>query len=164
VPGAAASIVAALALAAGQPQAPAYADEAGTSWRARNAARARSGLLPRKPPAKRPRAVDRRGRRLLRLATPPPTFLDAPAVLADVGGTTPDASAEPARWVEEAPAPALRAVAGGVETELAVSPRRPPLQALATGVETRASLRPRPPAAVAASGVQIEVSLTLRLD
>jgi hypothetical protein len=51
-----------------------------------------------------------------------------------------------------------------VETELAVSPRRPPVQARATGVETRASLRPRPPAEIAASGVETEVSLTLRLD
>lgn len=163
MPGAVASIVTALALVAGSPPAPAPAGDGAAGWRARNAARARVGLLPRKPPAKRPRAIDRRGRRIQRLAAPAPTFLGAPEAIADVGGAPPDAFAEPARWVEEPPAPTLRALAGGVETELAVAPRRPPLRALATGVETVALLRPRPGVALAASGVLTDVSVTLRL-
>jgi hypothetical protein len=162
VPGVVAPLLAALALAAGPPPASAPGVDA-AGWRARNAARAKVGLLPRKPPTKKPRGLDRSGRRLVRLPAPPPTFLGEPGTLADVGGGPPDALAEPARWMEDAPAPTLRALAGGVETELAISPRRPPLQALATGVETTALLRPRPGVALAASGVVTEVSLTLRV-
>jgi hypothetical protein len=66
--------------------------------------------------------------------------------------------------MEDPPGPTLRASAAGVETELAIAPRRPPLQAFATGVETTALLRPRPGMALAASGVVTEVSLTLRVQ
>lgn len=157
MPGLVAALALSVALGAA-PAAPASAAPQAASWRERNAARAKAGLLPRKPPARKPRALDRRGRRIVRLAAPPPVFLGEPVAIADA---TEPPRAEPAGWVEDA-AP-LRLSAAGVEADAEISPRRPPLALAASGVEARAVLRPRSPGlALAASGVEVELTVSLR--
>jgi hypothetical protein len=162
VSGLVAALVAALALAAG-PRPPAAEPDRAPGWRERNAARARAGLLPRKPPARKPRAFDRRGRKIIRLAAPPPTFLGDPAPVAELGPAGEGPIVELAGGAE-APEPGLRVAAEGVVTELAVSPRRPPISLSAAGVETHAALGPRPGGlALTATGVVAEAVLTLPL-
>jgi hypothetical protein len=151
VPGLVAALVAALALGAG-PEVSVEGPRDAAGWKERNAARARAGLLPRKPPARKP---DRRARRLVRLAAPPPVYLGEPAAVRDLA-TGP--RAEPAGWVEGAAPSALRLV-----SELVVSPRAPAPPVAAAGVELAVAPRPRAMGlALAATGVVTDVALILR--
>lgn len=71
----AASLAVALALGAGEDTRP----NARADWAARNAERAKVGLLPRKPPPKA-RAIHRKGRRIVATSAPAPTFLGEPVL------------------------------------------------------------------------------------
>ncbi len=75
------SLTVALALGAGEEGRPA-ARGGRTEWAAKNAERAKVGLLPRKPPPKA-RAIYRNGRRIVATSAPAPTFLGEPGLPAE---------------------------------------------------------------------------------
>jgi hypothetical protein len=106
------SVALALALGAGKDARP-RATEVDASWRATNSARAKAGLLPRKPPRKI-RAV-LRGRRLLPAAVVSPTFLGEPGTLADAAQAAPHREPQPMRFA-----------AHGVVTDVTLSMRFDP--------------------------------------
>ncbi len=129
-----------------------------------NSARARMGLLPRKPARAR---ADVRGRRLLTIRAPAPTYLAEPAPLAE---DAPDGGAEPVAAADAAPGDdgvadrddARVAARGSVETV------RLPSDAAAPGAADR-SAAIAPPEEVgalrfAALGVETELTLTMRFD
>ncbi len=128
-----------------------------------NSARARMGLLPRKPA----RRADVRDRRLLTIRAPAPTYLAEPAPLAE---DAPDADVEPVAGAEAAPGD------GGVADPGAerVAARGPVEAVTLPSTDAPADPADAPPAVAppeelgairfAAVGVETEVTLRMRFD
>jgi len=106
------SLAAALAvsLALGTGEARARASGGDASWDAKNAARAKLGLLPRKPPRKA-RPMLRNGTRIVPSSAPAPTFLGEPGTVAGA----------PAHSQATRDARPLRLAAHGVVTDVTLS-------------------------------------------
>jgi hypothetical protein len=131
-----------------------------------NAARAKVGLLPRKPARTR---ADVRGRRLLTIKTPAPTYLAEPAPVAEEaeeGDVEPLAAADggPAADAVAADAPQRVPARGPVEVV-----RLPPSYAPAAEIEELPVAAIAPPEEIdairfAAVGIETEVTLRLRFD
>jgi hypothetical protein len=126
-----------------------------------NAARAKVGLLPRKPARTR---ADVRGRRLLTIKTPAPTYLAEPALLADGArdDVEPVAQADADEGVADADGPRV-AARGRVETVQLPSIDVPPAE---PADAPRAISPPEEVGALrfAALGVDTEVTLRMRFD
>ncbi len=104
------SLAVAFALGAGEEGArPVPSRDAGAA--AQNAARAKMGLLPRKPPAKA-RAAHRNGRRIVPTSGHLPTYLGEPGALGDATPYPPPRESRP-----------LRLAARGIVTDVTLSIR-----------------------------------------
>jgi hypothetical protein len=129
-----------------------------------NSARARAGLLPRKPARTR---EDVRGRRLLTIKAPSPTYLAEPAPLAEDAR---EAEVEPIAATEAAPVDDGIADRDGERVAArgrVVTVRLPPTGTAPEAAEDPPAIAPPEEVGalrVAALGVETEVTLRMRFD